>query len=281
MSLAGRRVDASWLTLRADEDARARSDFAAGLADRLAAYARATVADRPLRLVDVGAGTGGGAAWLRHRLLPRLPFPQEWRLVDIDGDLLDRAPAVRGGWAHAIVSDIADTAALLDEKPADVITCQALLDLLTPDQLRQLLMPAMGAGAAVLLALTVTGTVRLTSPDDDDDLVADLFNAHQLRAGRLGSDASQRAGELLRRNGYDVVSVHTPWRLGPATGALLEQWLRGRAAAAEEQQPDDGDRIEQWLNRRLDLAHSGALTAIVDHVDLLGLPPAVLGASPR
>ncbi len=281
MSLAGRRVDASWLALRGDEDARARSDFTAGLADRLAAHVRATVADRPLRLVDVGAGTGGGAAWLRHQLQPRLPFPQEWRLVDLDSDLLDRAPAVQGGWAHAVVGDIANTAALLDEEPADVVTCQALLDLLTPHQLRQLLMPTMGSGAFVLLALTVTGTVRLTPPDDDDELLADLFNAHQLRAGRLGPDASRRAGELLRRNGYDVISVHTPWRLGPATGALLEQWLHGRAAAAAEQDPGRVDRIERWLDGRLTSASSRTLTSIVDHVDLLGLPPAAIRASPR
>lgn len=276
MSLAGRRVDAGWLALRGDEDARARTDFDGPPRRLLTDHLEGSVHGRPVRLIDVAAGTGAGASWLR----PLLPFAQEWRLLDLDGDLLARAPAVRAGWATPIVADIAGLGGVLAESPADVVTCQALLDLLSEEQVAQVLAPTCDARAAVWCALTVTGVVRLDPTDPDDDLVATLFNAHQRRSGRLGPDAAAVAREFLLRRGYEVHSVLTPWRLdagGTDAGRadLLHIWLAGRAAAAAEQAgADDASRPDAWLQRRLESARRGRLTAVVEHVDLLGLPGA-------
>src|SRR4051794_27751292 len=72
-----------WLSLREAADARARSVAAED------AIARALPVDRPLRMVDLGSGTGSN---IRHLSL-RLPGPQAWLAVDRDALLLAGAPS--------------------------------------------------------------------------------------------------------------------------------------------------------------------------------------------
>ncbi len=261
-------VDPRWLALRAPADVRARSDGAAGLVDQLRRQLSRT-ARRPIALIDVGAGTGSGAAWLR----PRLPVRQDWRLLDVDAGLLSLAGPVRAGWARPVVADLDGLPAVLADEPVDVLTCQALLDLLTAEQVRTMLAAAMDAGACVLLALSVTGRVTLTPSLPDDDLVNDAFNAHQRRAGRLGPDAAGHAAEVLRTRGYTVTVAETPWQLDGPRCELMDAWLRGRAEAAVEQAPQHADRIDRWLAARTASARHGEIAATVGHVDLLGLPP--------
>jgi hypothetical protein len=65
----------------------------------------------------------------------------------------------------------------------------------------------------------------------------------------------------------------TPWRLAAADTDLLRAWLQGRADAACEQQPGLGERIRRWHESRDRQARRGELSAVVGHVDVLGLPP--------
>jgi hypothetical protein len=264
------RVDPGWLALRADTDRAARRS-ADPLAAKLARHLVTRLADRrPARLVDVGAGTGAGAAWLR----PRLPIAQQWRLVDRDGDLLRGAPPIRDGWARPVPADVADLPALLGDEPADAVTCQALLDLLTEDQLRDMVEPAARAGSAVFFGLSVTGRVTLTPPHPEDAAVGEAFNAHQRRGGRLGPDAGTHAHQMLRSHRYHVTEVDTAWLLDASRIELTVAWLHGRAAAAAEQAPNLTERVVQWLDDRVAAARRGELTAIVQHVDVLGIPAA-------
>ncbi|WP_347352892.1 hypothetical protein [Intrasporangium sp.] len=308
------RVDPGWLALRGPADFRARTECAAGLAEALGRWlCRRRPAD-PARLVDVGAGTGAGAAWLR----PRLGLPlerQRWWLVDHDPDLLARAEPVAQGWAVPVVADLAQpvgvpvvadlaqpvgvpAAADLAVPPAadvyvpavadldvpvgqtvDAVTCQALLDLLTPREVHALVGPAVDSQAAVLAGLTVTGRVDLRPVHPADELVGEAFNAHQRRADRLGPDAGEFVADLLRDRDYAVTVVATPWCLREPDRELAEAWLCGRAEAAVEQQPRDAARIEAWLADRLSWARSGRLDAEIGHVDVLGLPPST-GSGP-
>ncbi|MDN5798062.1 MAG: hypothetical protein L0H79_20275 [Intrasporangium sp.] len=268
------RVDPHWLDLRGPADVRARTDSATGLADELARWLHRRRPAGPVRLVDVGAGTGAGATWLRHHLAHLLPpARQNWRLVDHDPDLLVRAQPVSQAWATPEIADLTRLAGLLAEEPTDAVTCQALLDLLTAGECRALLEPAVAHRAAVLAGLTVTGWVDLQPGHPADELVGEAFNAHQRRAGRLGPAAGDLAAETLRDQGYTVTAAATPWRLRGPDRELTDAWLRGRAEAATEQRPRDAARIEGWLADRLQAARHGRLEAVVGHVDLLGLPP--------
>ncbi len=287
-------VDPAWLRLRNPADARARSSFGSGLVDALADHLVAGLARRrtvrddgpeAVRLVDVGAGTGSGAQWLRDRLADRFAarltdrvpdgpgVRQHWRLVDHDSDLLVSAAPAADGWARGVVATVDDLPKLLDEEPADVITCQALVDVLTANEVDAMLAPAVGSDAAVLLALSVTGEVVLSPLHHDDEMVAAAFDAHQRRAGRLGPDGGAYAAHGLRRQGYTVTVATTPWRLGADDTDLLRAWLQGRAEAAGEQEPDLRERVRDWHESRDRQARHGELTAVVGHVDVLGLPP--------
>jgi len=273
-------VDPAWLRLRGPADVRARTTFASGLADALADHlaervdgADGSPGDDTVRLVDVGAGTGAGAQWLRGQLAARLRAPQHWRLVDHDPDLLACAAPAAEGWARAVPATVDELPALLADDPADVVTCQALVDVLTGPEVDTMLTPAMDGGAAVLLSLSVTGEVVLSPSHQDDEMVAGAFDAHQRRSGRLGPDGGCYVAHGLRRQGYTVTMAATPWHLGAADHDLLRAWLQGRADAAIEQAPQLAGRIHDWYDSRTRQADRGDLGAVVGHVDVLGLPP--------
>jgi len=291
-------VDPAWLQLRRPADVRARSTFGSGLVDDLADHLTGLTAaqeadnradnraeqstrgtDQPdaVRLVDVGAGTGSGAHWLRDQLADRLPGGlgdrQHWRLVDHDPDLLASAPPAADGWAHGVVATVHELPAVLAAEPADVVACQALVDVLTAVEVDAMLAPAVGSDAAVLLALSVTGEVVLSPLHQDDEMVAEAFDAHQRRARRLGPDGGAYAAHALQQQGYTVTVAATPWCLGAPDTDLLRAWLQGRADAAGEQEPGLRERVRHWHESRDRQARDGELSVVVGHIDVLGLPP--------
>ncbi len=96
-------------------------------------------------------------------LTPRLPFEQDWLLID-------QRPGVatsptRGSADPSLTADVGILTSVLDRLgSAQLVTCSALLDLLTIDQL-----DAIGSALAVarqpaLVGLTVTGALDLSPP---------------------------------------------------------------------------------------------------------------------
>ncbi|MDI6100726.1 class I SAM-dependent methyltransferase [Actinoplanes sp. NEAU-A12] len=247
---------AGWLTLREPADAAAR---ALDLVEQL---------PRPVRTVrDLGCGTGSLGRWLSP-LLP--PGPQHWIMTDRDPALLLRA--ANGMPDGVTVStqrlDVAELTAA-DLAGTDLVTCSALLDLLTADEVARLAEVCAQARVAVLFTLSVTGEVRLAPDDPLDAEVTAAFNAHQRRVvdGRrlLGPDAAEAAEAAFVRVGARVTVRPSPWRLGPAMPALTAEWLRGWVAAALEERP--GLPLGDYLERRLAaLPH-----ASVGHKDVLAI----------
>lgn len=269
MSSPGSPVTPDWLALREPADAAARS---ADLAERLCTWLPAG-SGAPLVVRDLGCGTGSMGRWLAGRL----PGPQHWLLHDRDPALVDRAVASlpAGISAEPRVGDLTglDAAQLAGTA---VVTASALLDLLTADEVERLAAACAAVGCAALLALSVTGSVLLTPADPLDSAFAAAFDAHQRRTvdGRrlLGPDAAPAAAAAFGRHGVAVVRAPSPWRLGPADGALIEQWLRGWLAAACEHRPALAQEAEAYLQRRLAAAAHGDLRVVVGHADLLALP---------
>ncbi|MEV0903068.1 class I SAM-dependent methyltransferase [Actinoplanes sp. NPDC049802] len=246
---------AAWLALREPADAAAR---AAELIGEL---------PRPVRTVrDLGCGTGSLGRWLA----PRLPLPQHWIMTDRDPALLLRAAGdmpeavtvstQRRDVTELTVADLAET---------DLVTCSALLDLLTAEEVERLAAVCARAKVGALFTLSVNGEVRLAPHDPLDPEIEAAFNAHQRRAedGRrlLGPDAPEVAVAAFEKAGARVIVRPSPWRLGPALPALTAEWLRGWVAAALEQRPDlpVGDYVERRLAA---LPH-----ASVGHTDLLAI----------
>ncbi len=268
------RVSSEWLALRepADADARAR-DLVERLGRELPAAGRGPVH-------DLGAGSGSLGRWLA----PLLPGRQHWVLHDRDADLLDVAaahppgPAADGGevTVEARQSDIIalDPGELAG---AALVTASALLDMLTEHELAELVRVCAGPGCPVLITLSVVGRVLMTPADTLDGRVAAAFNAHQRREterGRLlGPDAAGRAADRFGRLGAEVLVRPSPWRLGAAHPGLTAEWFTGWVRAAREQQPELAAELDDYSERRLAQAAAGRLSVIVDHADLLVLPP--------
>src|SRR5262249_34424504 len=135
--------------------------------------------NKPLRVLDLGTGTGSN---LRY-LVPRLSGPQEWLAIDRDAVVLaDLIEAVRRSGLDVAV----DTRqAQLSELPDDVfagrhlVTASALLDLVSDDWLHRLAERCRAHGAVVLFALTYNGDSSCSPMEPEDDLVRELLNRHQ------------------------------------------------------------------------------------------------------
>lgn len=265
-------AEPDWLDLRERADGRARSaELARLLADELAA------APRPLRILDVGCGSGATTRWLA----PLLPGPQEWMLLDRDPALLALAPGRtaaardRDGAPVERTTRRAEISALTarDLAAASVVTASALVDLLTAAEIDDLAAACAAARVPALITLTVTGRVEIDPPDAVDDDIAVAFDAHQRRtvAGRLllGPDAATATEDAFRSNGMTVRTAETPWRLGAADRALTARWLTERVAAAVGQRPELEKSAGTALRRRLNCER---LRAVIYHVDLLALP---------
>lgn len=286
---------AEWLHLREATDWEARSSsLAAAVAGRLP---RA----RPLRVVDLGTGTGSNLRYLAERL----PSPQHWRLVDRSPELLRLVTDRTAAWAvprgHAFVPHdrgFTVRGAALDcqvdtvvrdlDLPLDgslfagahLITASALLDLVSPAWLRALADVCREGQALALFALTYDGRSSFTPADADDDFVRDLLNAHQLRDKGLGGPAAgpgapDEARRAFERAGYTCVEATTAWTLGPDERRFQRELIEGLAAAAAEQQPDDARRAADWKARRLAHVQAGHSQARVGHRDLAAWLPAL------
>ena len=263
-----RPVDPAWLALREPADAAAR-DRAAGvvLAPLLADGGRSGKA--PLRVVDLGAGTGANLRWLAPRLA-RLSRRQEWTLVDSDPHPVTAEPFK----INTVRADVAELARLLHELGrVDLVTASALLDLLDRPRLAALVAAVVQARAPALLSLTVTGEVTLDPPDGGDAAVAAAFDDHQRRGGRPGPDAAATVAALFRDRGWTATLAASPWQLRADQDAqLLAAWLGGRVEAAVQQRPSLAAEAQGWLARRRTQLRDRALTAVVGHVDLVALP---------
>jgi SAM-dependent methyltransferase len=246
----------TWLGLREPADAAARAaDLVAMLPGGI----------RTIR--DLGCGTGSLGRWLA----PLLPVPQHWVLVDRDPVLLEHAAASMSFAGVTVTTSLGDVTALgaADLAGTDLVTCSALLDLLTAGEVESLVGACAASTTPALFTLSVAGEVTLDPAEPEDGAVQEAFNAHQRRTagGRrlLGPDAPGFAAEAFEKAGATVVTRPSPWRLGPDVPQLTAEWLRGWVAAAREERPDL--QLDAYLDRRL----TRLPAAFVTHVDLLAI----------
>jgi hypothetical protein len=232
-----------WLALREPADAAARSTELVSLLSE------------PAVVRDLGCGSGSMGRWLRPLLRTGT-----WYLHDRDAGLVEIA-ARDGG-----VPVVGDLTGLDSLAGTDLVTCSALLDLLTAPEVDRLV--ELCDGVAVLFTLSVTGGASLDPADPLDARFAAAFDAHQRRDGLLGPGAAEYAADAFRARGRTVHTRDSPWHL--EQGPLLEEWLRGWISAAVEHDPTLRAEAAPYLNRRL---ADPRQRATVPHRDLLASPP--------
>ena len=229
--------DANWLALRRTADSAARApELEAHAADWLRQRRMATAPARPLRLLDLGSGSGANPC----HLAPRLPGLQQWTLIDHDAGLLARAQAACAGLHDADGGSVDVITRCLDLARidahtlagADLVCASALLDLVDAAWLEQLADACTAAGSALLVTLSVDGNWRFvpevamaklmaahsparaaavqaandaahavandaTATAADDDFVRTAFNAHQRRDKGLVAALGPNAAPAL------------------------------------------------------------------------------------
>lgn len=293
---------ADWLRLREPHDQAARQaaftsfDWPAWLA-RWQAKASSRQQGAPFEVIDLACGSGANL----RELAPRLGGAQRWQVVDHDPALLAALPLALSEWAgrqgHQLTQtadgllhlqgagfsaeiqpvqlDLAKNLHQLDLASTHLLTGSALLDLVSPDWLSELVDQAGAARVPLLFALNVDGRTSWDPAEADDERVHDVFASHQRRdkgfGPALGGQAPAEAARLLLEAGYTVHQAQSDWLIdGRADHALQTAMVQGMAAAALEQSPSDGAGILAWTTRRLLRVNDSRLR--VGHVDVFATP---------
>lgn len=282
---------ADWLALREPADTLARSP---GLRRQVADWC--TGRD-PVRIVDLGAGTGAGLRWLA----PALRGEQYWRLLDHDPALLAALPRRLRDWAatqglgwledgtNLVLSDsgrvlsvgparvdLARGLDAVDWHGTDLVSASALLDLVSAEWLDRLAGHCRRHRTALYCTLSYDGRLSWAPELVDDARMGTLFNHHQ-RSDKgfgpaLGPAAADYCAQRLTALGYRVRTADSPWRLDRTAVALQQALLSGYQAVAAALEPDAGWPTD-WLERRRTLLDRPGAEHRVGHVDLFAWLP--------
>ena len=224
---------------------------------------------RTLEIIDLGAGTGANQRWLA----PRLPFPQRWIHLDHDSALSRWVPLPDGTMIiDGSVEALGQMLGMLSGEPC-LVTCSAVLDVLTSDQLAAVCQAVIDNQVPALFSLTVTGTAAMAPANVHDQSLLAAFNDHQRRVGRPGPDAVGLAVSALCEGGFTVGIQETPWQLTASSdSAFVEQLLQERLDAAVAQDPSLASAATTWFELRSAQLALGTLRIEVGHRDILALP---------
>jgi hypothetical protein len=260
---------AQWLALREPYDARARN------ATVLEAVAAAFRDQSAVAVVDLACGAGASLRAIGSRLPPR----QSWRLVDNDLGLLARTAVLAQPPRLSVKAQAVDLARDLElalDGPLDLVTCSALLDLVSAQWLERLVVEAAARRLPVYAALSYDGNATLEPSDPFDAEMVAAVNRHQRRdkgfGPALGPQAAALAVARFEAVGYGVVQGRSDWMFEPHDGAIQESILAGWATAAGELGDVPLDRIAAWFTHRRELVADGRARLQIGHIDLFATP---------
>lgn len=251
---------ADWLALRTDADRRARNPKLAG------DLAEALFERDPLRVLDLGAGTGANLA----ALSPILGTVQHWTLADNDPALLEAVAPPLGITVERRVADLSSSLTELFDPAPDLVTASAFFDLGGQALIEEVVRLTVRAGAAFYTVLTYDGR-QVWAPDHDGDVaMLAAFNADQRRdkglGAALGPDATDALARAFGKAGYQVQTAPSDWVLSQGEDAALIRALAEGTVTALA--PILGEeKAGKWRDSRV-----VAEEVTIGHIDLLALP---------
>jgi hypothetical protein len=267
----------SWLDLREPADVKAR---AKSLATQALAWLESKGEGFDNILVDLGSGTGSSL-----RALSALGARNiVWRLVDLDGALLNEA--LKRHAKQALLETYQADLSLVHELPlggAHLVTASALFDLTSREFVDGLVERLSQQKTALYAALNYDGTTEWKPPHPLDTAVLNAFNQDQRRDKgfgiALGPDASNYLKAVFAAEDYTVSIATSPWQLDATDHALVSELIEGIASAVGGLNSNgldsavgglDSSELAAWKTFRL--AHANQGSCCVGHLDLLALP---------
>ena len=128
----------------------------------------------------------------------------------------------------------------------------------------------------LLATLTVDGRREWSPALPIDAQVDGSFAQHQSGdkglGAALGGLAATVFAERLAAHGYTVSSAPSDWRISPEHPDMLLQMLDESIAVAGEIEPAATEIFASWARARHAQLAGGALSLVIGHVDLLGIP---------
>ncbi len=260
----------AWLDLREAADFAARDKSLATELLQWLGQANDTISPDRI-IVDLGAGTGSTL-----RALIKLGANNlVWRLVDLDGKLLDEA--LRRHGKTCLIEDYQADLTIINELPltgAHIVSASALMDLVSTDFIDQLIDRISARKTAVYCALNYDGTTTWTPTHPLDEKVLAAFNQDQRKdkgfSPALGPDCTNYLTQALENKGYAVSVAPSPWRLTGKDEQLLEELISGIAAAVSEDYGLNVSELTEWKNFRIANITDG--NCMIGHSDVLALP---------
>ncbi len=274
---------AEWLALREPADHRARNPGLLGAVARHFGDRDDVRCGRSRLRSRVEPARHGGSASRaaelaagRLRSAPPRCRPRAACRLGSRSEVLENGISLALGHRHLeitfIEADLSKGLDLLLDPAPDLITAAALFDLVSPEWITQFAASLANRRVPLYTALTYDGVENWSPPHEMDQAVFAAFHVHQATDKGFGASAGPQATELLVRafesHGYTVRTARSPWRLGPADRALMNELAAGIASAAAETGRISPAQAQVWLDARRQAA-----AAEIGHLDLLALPP--------
>ena len=260
---------------------------------------RASGVDRPIRIVELGAGVGSMIARLGD--WEQLTGTISYRAVDVDDACVsaarERVPewlsaagyattvddetliAEQGDTRFEITVECADARTVRDE--ADAVIAAAFLDIIDPARLLSSLHDVLRPGGMLYAPCTFDGATHFSPAHPDDDRIERLYHRHmdEIRELPGSSRAARDVIEQAPKHEYTVTATGgCDWVVGARTGtypaeeaSFLEHLLETIDGALADYAPADLDPSvrEEWVSTRRTQLANEEFGMVAHHLDIL------------
>ena len=283
--------DVNWLSERYPFDVEARNKE---LEKKMIAHLAQKI---DLTLVDVGAGTGSNCLYF----IEQLPQRQIWYLVEQNSDLkkatirrlrdyanyhkynfqlkkdtIKITAAKRDITVTILNNSLLNLASLVDLKKVDLVLGNAVFDLFSTEQIKQLVNLITNSELAFYHTLSYEGMV-FEPADPFDDIFIGTYNEHMERpqsfGNALGKNAHKYMVELFEAMGSSVQTAESTWRIEPEDIKMHYYLLNFMENALTEMNlaPTMNQNFSKWIQRKKDLIITGQQRLEVAHQDIFVL----------